>query len=303
MSTSRKTCLSATQVAAVARLFSSTVVRELAAGRGAPLFARLAKASGIPALSLGAQPARVRDLFDAAFGVLRQRDHRHEYIYKAALTHRVLLGTHSLRTAALLTEFRVGDCKADVVILNGTSTVYEIKSERDRLHRLEKQVNAYRAVFAQVNVVVGENHLARVLALVPEDVGVLVLTDRFQLSTVRPARASIDRISPAAVFDSLRRNEARQILERCGRRIPELPNTRMTQALRSLFVELSAEEVHDGFVTVLRKTRSALPLRDVLEAMPTSLQAAALSVRLNRQERGRLVRAMDVGLDEALSWS
>lgn len=54
---------------------------------------------------------RVHAIFDAAFSLLQREGYRHEYIYKAALTHKILLGKHSLHTASMITEFRVGECK------------------------------------------------------------------------------------------------------------------------------------------------------------------------------------------------
>jgi hypothetical protein len=85
----------------------------------------------------------------------------------------------------MLTEFRVGECKADVVILNGTGTVYEVKSERDSLSRLERQIAAYAKVFAKVNVITAESHVTAVMNLMPSDVGVLCLGDRGQITPIR----------------------------------------------------------------------------------------------------------------------
>jgi hypothetical protein len=125
--------VAAEQLAAISRLFSSSVLRELARRGRSPLFARLAKQSRlltpIPAATY------VHSLFDAAFALLKREGYRHEYIYKAAITHNILLGKYSLRTASMLNEFRVGECKADIAIFNGTATVYEVKSERDSLTR------------------------------------------------------------------------------------------------------------------------------------------------------------------------
>jgi len=91
----------------------------------------------------------------------------------------------------MLTEFRVGECKADLAILNGTSTVYEVKSERDSLSRLERQVAAYAKVFASVYVIAAETHVSAVIASVPKDVGVLCLNGRYQISPVREPRADL----------------------------------------------------------------------------------------------------------------
>src|SRR3984885_3867291 len=143
--------LAAEQLAAISRLFSSSVVQEMARKGRSPLFARLASQSHL--LNFLSPSQCVYALFDAAFALLRREGYRHEYIYRAALTHKILLGKHSLQTASMMNEFRVGDCKADLAILNGTATVYEVKSERDSLARLQRQIAAYTTVFSRVYVI------------------------------------------------------------------------------------------------------------------------------------------------------
>lgn len=292
--------LDASQIAAVSRLFSSSVVREIARRGKSPLFARLFAESTLKDLVSLTDP--LSRLFDVAFALLKRRSYRHEYVYKAAIVHKILLGQHSLRTAVMLPEFRVGDRKADVVILNGTSTVYEIKSERDNLNRLQSQVEAYRQVFARVNVIAGQNHIEDVLANVAADVGILLLTDRFQISTIREAVDSPERVVPEIVFDSIRLSESRRILESLGVSCPTVANTQAHPALRARFIRLGAREVHDGMVQVLRSTRNMLPLAELVEALPQSLHAAALSTPLRQRDYGRLSIAMNAPLGEALNW-
>ncbi len=301
MSMSPRQPLDASQLAAVARLFSSGVLQEVARRGKSPLFSRLARESGLAGAIPLAEP--VRNLFDLAFSVLKRKCYRHEYVYKAAITHKILLGAHSLQTAAMLTEFRVGKCKADIAILNGTSTVYEIKSERDKLDRLNTQVHAYRQAFAKVNVITGENHLKSVLANVPSDVGVLLLTNRYQISTVREAVDAPERIIPGVIFDSLQMHEAKKILVSLGFVVPKVPNTQIYQSLREQFVKLAPYEAHAGMVKVLKDTRSLKPLADLVDALPESLRAAAFSTPLRQQNYARLASAMDVPLREALNWA
>lgn len=293
--------LDVSQLAAVARLFSSTVIQEVARKGKSPLFSRLAVESGLAKTVPQTEP--VRSLFDAAFSLLKRKDYRNEYVYKAAITHKVLLGAHSLQTASMLTEFRVGSCKADIAILNGTSTVYEIKSERDKLDRLQAQVSAYRQAFAKVNIITGENHLKAVLASVPADVGVLLLTDRFQISTVREAVDSAAGVIPEVIFNSLQLHEAQQILESQEIVLPEVPNTKRYQLLRERFTRLDPHQAHTGMVKVLKETRSLQPLTGLVEVLPSSLRAAAFSTHLRQRDHGRLRAAMDVPLSEALNWA
>jgi hypothetical protein len=299
--TEKMKVLAGEPLAAISRLFSSSVVREMARKGESPLFARLASQS----LLRNSLPEHgsVHNLFDAAFELLKHEGYRHEYIYKAALTHKILLGRHSLQTASMLNEFRIGECKADLAILNGTATVYEVKSERDSLNRLERQVTAYAKVFARVYVIAAENHVGAVIGSVPEDVGILRLNSRLQISTLREAVDRPERVSPAAIFDSIRTEEARMILGSHGVSIPLVPNTALNFVLRQLFIKLDARQAHDGMVKVLRKTRNLLPLADLVDQLPYSLQPAALSVPLRKQDHARLVAAVNTHLEVAMAWN
>ena len=265
------------------------------------LFARLINQSLIPN-GFGTE-AKVGEVFDAAFERLRVVNCRDEYIYKAALTHKVLLGKHSLRTASMLTEFRVGDCKADLAILNGTATVYEIKSERDSLARLSKQLEAYRKVFASVYVIAGENHVKSVLDMVPKDVGVMQLSRRHQIGTVRSAVDFPERLCPLAVLDSLRVDEALKILSLLGMDSPAVPNTLLRAELKKIFVAIELGLLHRAFVTTLKKTRNLSALGNLVDSLPQSLRAVALSIPLRKLEQQKLLSAINTRLDEAVNWA
>ena len=287
------------QLTALSRLFSSTVFRELAVAGKSAMFARLVHETGLAAMTAG----RVRDVFEAAFETLWKSGLRDEYVYKAALTHRVLMGKHSLRTACMLSEFRVGMCKADIAILNGTTTVYEIKSERDSLTRLERQLHAYRKVFASVYVIAGENHVEAVLRAAPSDVGVMSLSRRYSIQIRREAENAPERICPASVFEALRTHEASELLRNLGVETPDVPNTRLRTELRKLFELQRPELVHAAMLRTLKRTRDLQPLSALVNQLPPSLHAAALSIPLRRADHDKLVVAVNTPLRSALAWS
>lgn len=291
----------AIKASAVSRFFSGSVIKELAKTGRSPMFARLLMESGIDReLS---ESVTISDAFECAFGYLRQTEFRHEYAYKAALTHKVLLGTHSLNTASMMTEFRVGRCKADVVILNGTGTVYEIKSERDSLSRLELQIDEYRKVFASVNVIVGENHLASVLDVVPSDVGVLTLSGRYQISEIRAAHNAPGRTDAASIFDIVSMREAGLILKDLGYDIPDVPNTRRYRAYLEVFKAIPAAQAHRAMVKVLKKTRTLTHLAPFIQDLPASLQSVALSTKISNIEFRNLIEVLGSSLAEAKGWA
>jgi len=293
--------LGSEQFVAMSRLFSSTVIREMARRGRSPLFARLARETALVDWVSARSP--VHRFFDKAFSLLKQEGVRDEYIYKAVLMHRILLGKYSLRSACMLNEFRVGECKADIVILNGTATVYEVKSERDSLQRLQRQLAAYLTVFAQVYVIAAEDHILGVESLVPEDVGILRLSPSNRILTVREAIDRPERTSSAAIFESLRTQEARQLLISHGITVPDVPNTALRATLKNLFVKLDPNKAHQGMVKVLKETRNLVSLSALVTQLPKSLQAAALSVPLRKADHARLVEAVQTRMEVAMNWA
>lgn len=292
--------MKASEFSALSRLFSPAVFREMATKGRSPLFARLFGQSGLSACSKGQS---VGEALDFAFGRLRRAGIRSEYVYRAALTHNVLLGTHSLNTASMLTEFRVGQAKADLAILNGTATVYEIKSERDSLARLDNQIANYRKVFGKIYIVVGEAHLNDVLKSVPGDVGIMCLARWNRISQVRDSADLSGHIDPVTIFESVRLSEAAMILRDLAVPVPDVPNTMLHAAMRERFRCLQPVDVQRAMVKSLRRSRNLAPLGVLVDRLPYSLKPAALSIQIRRGDHDRLVDAVYTSLSAALSWA
>ena len=114
--------------AGLARIFTASVIKELVSKGYSAMASRILRESQL--LSTLDPKMSLREFFEGLFALLF-RSYRNEYIYKSVIANRVLLGRHSLNTSFMLTEFRAGDCKADVVILNGTCTQNEISQSQE----------------------------------------------------------------------------------------------------------------------------------------------------------------------------
>lgn len=287
--------------AAVARLFSASVVKELAEKGKSQIAARLFRESGLlPYLD---PDQCLSEIYQSAFEFLKARQHRHEYVYKAAITQRVLLGVHNLKTASMLTEFGAGRSRSDVVVFNGTASAYEIKSERDSLTRLENQVGDYLKVFASVSIIAGANHVNAVLKIVPFEVGVLTLTDKFSISPEREALNAPERTCPSAIFEAMNLREVEIALKAEGIEIPSVPNTQKYSALKVLFEKLTPEAAHRRMVETLKRTRSQISLQSLLSNVPSSMHSATLSTKLRKRDHKRYIEAFGVPLSVVLSWA
>lgn len=282
----------------LARLFSSAIIKELSTKGRSPLGNRILRESGI--LHKYTPSIPLRDFFDQIYDVLFQT-YRNEYIYKNAIAQKILIGVHSLNTTSMLTEFRTGACKADVVLLNGTSTVYEIKSAYDSIERLKRQIAAYRQIFDIIYVITATSQLVKVQEVVGDDIGLMVLTDRNTISTVQKPESLKMMVQPSVIFDSLRKNEYEQIIKIHFGTVPNMPNTRMYQVCRDLFCSLSPTLVHDAMVTVLKKRGSSKLLHEFINSVPNSLKAAALACKLSLSQQNQFLKLLDAEIGSCLT--
>ena len=127
---------------------------------------------------------------------------------------RSLPGDPEIRDAllAMLREAHVGEqdvalveelglCRGgvfvDVTLVNGSLHGYEIKSDRDSLRRLARQVAVYSAVLDRATLVVGERHTEDAIELIPEWWQVLV-------AHVTPAGVALRELRVGAVNEHRR---------------------------------------------------------------------------------------------------
>ncbi len=260
---------------AVSRIFSPVVMDSLAhKGHSAYLYEVCSNSDILEQI----EPSMpLSQFFDWIYNILF-KNYRNEYIYKNAIANKILLGKHSLNTSHMLTEFRVGKCKADAVVINGTSTVYEIKSEFDSFARLECQIKAYFQIFDYINVITSNSQATKLKSILPDVVGILVLTDRNTISTIRESKSNKKNINMATLFDSLRNKEYVKVVEEYYGTVPNVPNTQIYQKCKKLFCEIPPETAHDLTMNTLRERNNATVLKEFITKAPSSLSAYAFSI-------------------------
>ena len=219
-------------------------------------------------------------LFEAIYELLL-RFYRCEYVYKNTLASKIIVENHSVDDSFLFMEFWANNSKADVVIVNGTTTVYEIKTELDSFRRLAGQIASYKKLFDEVNVVTHPSITTKVCSILDADIGVIELTSENDLLTVRKAKSDLDRLEPGSVFDSLRHTEYLTILANEFGLVPDFPNTERYTQCKQLFSRMSSQKVHKHFVQALRNRGKRKFLKQLIRSVPYSLRALFLSAQFS----------------------
>ena len=279
----------------ISKLFSSSVVREIIT-RGHSSLISLIKQSEL--IEQFDSNKSLEEFFNYTYDYLCQPDYRPEYVYK----NQLFINTYSSEeNATFLTEFRSGEARADVIVFNETSIIYEIKTDRDSLMRLKTQLKYYQKISGEIYIISGQRHLEKLHEILPEHIGIITLNNDLKLIYEKKAIVNLDHLDKMMIFDSLRTVEIKDILTALKYSVPEVPNTKMRTVLKEMCIKLSREEMYYGMVDAIKKNRSISSLGDFISSLPYSLKVLGLTTRLTLGQRSRLIDLMKMPLSNFLS--
>ncbi|AIW21121.1 sce7726 family protein [Vibrio coralliilyticus] len=238
----------------------------------------------------------VGSIFDSAYSELLG-SYRNEYVYKNAIAEKLIRGTHRFsRNCYFSTEFRVGNSLADVVVANGTTTVYEIKTEFDSFERLEGQICDYSKAFEYIHVVIPEKKLSDWELKIPKNVGITVLSNEYTLRERRPAASNIEHFDLETMFACFRRMEFIAAVENQFDYIPECKPVELKARCRELFLTLDPLVAHEEFLAALKCRQMRCEKIELLKNAPSSLTSALISANLSLKEIARLNEVLGEGV-------
>ena len=209
---------------------------------------------------------------------------RPEYVYKNVLLSKMVFGKYSPSTTSWLYEFKVGEARADAVLINGVATAFEIKTDLDDFSRAKSQLEAYYSCFDRVVFVVGSGQINKALQELPDHVGIVSLTSRCQLSEVRGVLPHRSGLSSEAMFHLFRKNERLDFQKQHGIRTDHLPPIEQYSIARDAISLLPPEVVHEAFVEALRKREPAIKKAAIADRLPNSLRAAAFGYKMRSSD-------------------
>ena len=218
----------------------------------------------------------LKEWFDYFYRLLLS-NYRCEYVYKNAIATKLYLDLHDSPQKSLINELRIEESRADVVILNGTSTVYEIKSAYDSFDRLDSQLEDYRKVFDRMVVVTTTERANFVVDRVPDIVGVMSLDEKGELAVVKEASSNKANTDPSAVFDCMRKSEFCAAVKAEYGDILNVSNSRLYRKAKALFCQIDPIRAHDLMVQHVRRRGKKGPFADLVDSAPKSLKHACLS--------------------------
>jgi|SRR5690554_1039617 len=214
-----------------------------------------------------------------------QYNYRNEYFYKNELLNDWLIKELGQSNSKIFNEFKVGNSIADLVIFNGSSKAFEIKTELDTSKRLNSQLSDYQNIFNETYVVIPKEQIDNFCNL-NYKIGIIAFnTEVNKFDLIRKARYQLN-IDASSAMQILHTKEYKTIVKNYFGELPDMTSFTMYDKCFQLIKTIPNEKLNRLFIDEMkkRKIQNELSSRYYKE-----LNQIFLSLNLNREKKNVLV--------------
>ena len=223
--------------------------------------------------------------------------YRCEYVYKNELI-KLLLKKYGTRNSVYFSEFRVGNSIADMVMFNGESKAFEIKTEYDTPRRLDKQMDDYKCFFDKCYIIVPENRLDEYYDIVESTTGIITMNwdnGHIILKEVRHALRN-EHFEPQTLMSCLRTEEYKSIVLSLGKSLEGVAGYDMYTYCCQVISKANPDELRVLFLHEVKKRKNNTAL---LRKYPMSIRQMMLSLNLPENKANKLLEQLNININQA----
>ena len=186
-----------------------------------------------------------------------KKDYKNEYVYKNTFINCLLLEKYRIKDTIAINEFRVGNSIADIVMFNGTSKAFEIKTELDSNKRLSTQIADYSKIFKECYVITHESLTEKYLRA-DNQIGIIEFIERPKSVLMREVRKAKENktIDPETLIRSVRTSEYKNIIKKFYGELPEMNSFNMFEICKGMMKYIPQETLNQLFIDELKNRKS-----------------------------------------------
>jgi len=221
--------------------------------------------------------------------------YRNEYVLKNNFLTEWLLRELGQSDSRVFSEFRAGKSVADLVIFNGISKAFEIKTELDSDQRLPSQLTHYAKVFNEVYLIVPEGKVDTYSKYT--DVAGLITYNETGRSFDLTKQASRNmHVCAETMMGSLRSEEYKELVCEHYGELPTMTSFTQFSICQALIQKIPNERLNALFIGAMkrRKQHGIFSMRYYRE-----LNQLVLAMRLSDVQRRELIASLDVPISRS----
>lgn len=177
-----------------------------------------------------------------------------EYVYKNEFINKHLIKELGNSNSVIYNEFRLGKAVADMVIFNGNSKVFEIKTLLDKDSRLNNQLKQYRKLFNEVYVIAPKSKVDKYLN-VDNKTGVIFYDEPNGKFSIIRHSAKNTFIDVDVLMQVLHTNEYINIVENYFGYKPSFNDFNKFNICKELIKQIPFETLHGFFIGLMKKRK------------------------------------------------
>lgn len=216
-------------------------------------------------------------------------NYQNEYIFKNEFLNNWLIKELGATNSQIFSEFRVGNSIADLVMFNGCSKIFEIKTELDNDSRLTLQLQNYEKAFNQIFLIIPKSKL-NIYEKQEASVGIITYDPKNDnsFSLHRNAKANFE-IELSTIMSILHTNEYKSIIKKHYGYLPQMTSFNQYKVCSELIYEIPLNELNKLFINTMKKRSSsnALSSRYYKE-----FNQLFLALRMNRNSKDKMIKSL-----------
>lgn len=232
------------------------------------------------------QKATYFDYLKYAYLIIEEH-YQNEYVLKNSFLNEWLIKEIGQSNAKIYNEYRVGNAIADLVMFNGNSKVFEIKTEFDTDYRVPLQLKNYRNAFNQIYLVIPESKIQLYLKY---DINIGLITfnknpiQKFKMQ--REARYNT-MIDAKTIMNILHTQEYKSIVKSYFGVLPKITSFNQYHKCYELICKIPKHDLNKLFTSLMknRGEKNALSIRYFKE-----FNQLSLALKLTKTERTNMIK-------------
>lgn len=203
-----------------------------------------------------------------------------EYVYKNEFINKQLMKELGTSNSIIYNEFRLGKAVADMVMFNGNSKVFEIKTLLDKDSRLDNQLFQYGKIFNEVYVIAPRIKADKYINL-DDKTGIILYDERNRDFTFARASVKNTSIDVDILMQVLHTNEYISIVEQHFGFKPSFNDFNKFEICKNLIKQIPHNTLNQFFIALMKKRK----INNEFSKKENHLNQMFLSLNLSIEEK------------------